>query len=117
MEKAQNQRRPIAYGVSEESSEISTDVLLQGGGVNTLFLLLELLLLLEVLLLLEQQKAHLPLVVVNARFAWTFGENIRGIDREDGEAVAEQHFPEKNCPVCVEPLSHSVTLGFAGVKK
>lgn len=97
--------------MSEESSEISTDVVLQGGGVSTLFLLLEL------LLLLEQQKAHLPLVVVNARFAWTFGENIRGIDREDGEAVAEQHFPEKNCPVCVEPLSHSVTLGFAGVKK
>ena len=111
MEKTQNQRRPIAYGVSDESSEISTDVLLQGGGVSTLFLLLEL------LLLLEQQKAHLPLVVVNARFAGTFGENIRGIDREDGEAVAEQHFPEKNCPVCVEPLSHSVTLGFAGVKK
>lgn len=110
MEKTQNQRRPVAYGVSEESSEISTDVLLQGGGISTLFLLLE-------MLLLEQQKAHLPLVVVNARFAGTFGENIRGIDREDGEAVAEQHFPEKNCPVCVEPLSHSVTLGFAGVKK
>lgn len=66
---------------------------------------------------LEEQEAHLPFIMIDPRLARTFGENKRGIGREEGELLAEQHSPEENCAVCVESLSHSIGLSFAGIEK
>lgn len=89
----------------EKRKERNTDFTLEGGGIG------------KARVELEEQEAHLPFIVIDPRFARTFGENKRGIGREKGVLLAKQHAPEKNCAVCVESLSHSISLSFAGIGK